>query len=794
MRPRVLLALVALAAGLVPVVPAAAQTPDVVYVDRSREGPDPGDGLSWATAFRGLQDALPGPGGANLEIWVAAGVYTPGPPSQPDISFQIPDGVAVYGGFAGGETSLDQRDWQTNVTVLSGDIDDNDLVGGPEGEDPHGVLTTPYGIVGDNSHRVVELRGTAVLDGVTVTGADGTGDGGGVAVLDGSATVRHVRLSGNRAVNGGGLAVNSVASADLVDVVVTGNQAVMAGGGMFLAGSARADRLRVQGNRSGRGGGGLTTTSPMPLLISNSLFAGNRADGVDVLSSGGGIQVDHDAELRVHNVTFTGNSAYIGASIMGGLRSRLYAHNSIFWDNDVRAGPPFTGVYVLGYVTVPETDVEVHRSIIPSCEPDDIWDMCSSGGNRVQDPRFVAPQPAWSAPFLGGDFRLRSTSPALDLGDANEVVGALDLAGLPRILGAGVDAGAYEQESVPAPPPPPPPPPSEEPEPPTEEPEPGPVQLSGGDAVDRAIAWSQHTTPSSTRQHRRGGVVLLGRDDVYADSLASGGAQGLWQAPLLLTTPHTLDPRTATELARLAPDTVVLLGGPDALADQVADDLGELGYTVERIAGPTRIETAAAIARTIAPTTHQVVIARAHPTDGGEATQGFADTLAGGALAADLQVPLLLTTSNQLSAATAAYLNEAGVTEAVLLGGDAAVGPQVVEALEALGITVTRLDGTNRFATAIAVAGHRGAPTGAHADAAVLTDGTDPLGWADAFPAALHASRTLTPIVLADGQRIPAETAAWLPGTPQLICGTNLTPTTCTTAHTLTEPAVTPGP
>jgi len=91
-----------------------------------------GDGLSWGTAFDNLQDAL-ATGVDGMEIWVAQGVY------YPDIgigqvdndvfsTFNIPNGVKVYGGFDGTETDISQQDPDTYVTVLSGDIDNNDTV------------------------------------------------------------------------------------------------------------------------------------------------------------------------------------------------------------------------------------------------------------------------------------------------------------------------------------------------------------------------------------------------------------------------------------------------------------------------------------------------------------------------------------------------------------------------------------------------------------------------------------------------------------------------------------------
>lgn len=363
-------------------------------------------------------------------------------------------------------------------------------------------------------------------------------------------------------------------------------------------------------------------------------------------------------------------------------------------------------------------------------------------------------------------------------------------------------AGAPQQFAVVAPaspspsPPPPPPPPSPTTPPPSPPPTTPPaaptppgdpqvpiVSVEGSDAVGRAIAWAQLTFPDPpTNRQASGRTVLIGRDDVFADSLASGGAQGAWDAPLLLTGSDGLDPRVAAELDRLDAGRVVLLGGTAALSSQVERDLVDLGHTVQRLAGPDRVATAAEVARAVAPTSNRVVLARAFGT-GEDATQGFADALAGGALAAELRVPLLLTPSDALTEPTAAYLTPAGVDEVLIVGGAAAVADEVESQLAALGTTVSRVAGPTRVATALAIAGARGAPTGAHADAAVLVDGDQPDAWADAFPAALFAGRDRIPVVLAAGDALPALTADWLAGVPRLVCGSSTTTAACTAAH-----------
>jgi hypothetical protein len=118
----------------------------MLYVDQ--DASPGGDGSSWHTAFQRVQDAL---AAANTcaEIWVAAGAYTPG--SSQASTFQLGEGVAIYGGFAGSETTRDQRNWEAKVTILSGDIGGDDT-----NTDGNNIAETWNDIRGSNAYHVVK--------------------------------------------------------------------------------------------------------------------------------------------------------------------------------------------------------------------------------------------------------------------------------------------------------------------------------------------------------------------------------------------------------------------------------------------------------------------------------------------------------------------------------------------------------------------------------------------------------------------------------------------------------------
>ena len=149
-----------------------ALTGQIIYVNANSHG----NGQSWEKATnnlsRALQVATPG-----TQIWVAAGTYFPSlckhcTQSDRNESFKVPSGVAVYGGFAGNETTIQERKIRQNPTQLSGHIGSDDQF--------------------DNSRTVVLFENASnetILDGFTITGglADNKEAGDGHASRSGGA-------------------------------------------------------------------------------------------------------------------------------------------------------------------------------------------------------------------------------------------------------------------------------------------------------------------------------------------------------------------------------------------------------------------------------------------------------------------------------------------------------------------------------------------------------------------------------------------------------------------------------
>jgi hypothetical protein len=239
---------------------------------------------SWENAC-GLQTALlaatPG-----AEIWVQAGIYKPTAASlHPNVSFGLKSGVAIYGGFAGTETSRDQRNWEANITVLSGDL------GGDDTTDPNGVVTDTANIVGQNAYHVVWGSGvddTAILDGFIITAGYASqtppnldGFGGGMVMQEGSPTLNNLVFSGNTAGKGA---------------------AYYGGGAMYIS----------------------FASNP---VLTHVTFVANTAGGA------AGMYNDRGSNPVLNDVTFTGNKA-LSASCMGNYAGSSPILNDVLFDNN----------------------------------------------------------------------------------------------------------------------------------------------------------------------------------------------------------------------------------------------------------------------------------------------------------------------------------------------------------------------------------------------------------------------------------------------------------------------------
>lgn len=293
--------------------------------------------------------------------------------------------------------------------------------------------------------------------------------------------------------------------------------------------------------------------------------------------------------------------------------------------------------------------------------------------------------------------------------------------------------------------------------------------------VDVALAWSRATNEDG--QHTD---VLLGRDGGFADALASSALSCQLDAPLLLTSTYRLSDGVTEELRRLGARTVHLLGGFGALSRALERDLSDLGLGIRRYTGASRVETALTAAAAHFGSARVVFLVRAYGRDA-EPTQAFADSLAAGGAACAAQAPLLLSAEKRLLPSIREHLEQSSAERIVLVGGEGAISADVERELQGMGLTVERVGGASRAATAVALAGLGESEP----PAVALVNGWHPDGWASGMAAALWARKAGARILLAaDGPAapLPEVTRDYLRGLSageQVACGPFVSPYSC---------------
>jgi len=381
---------------------------------------------SWANACElryALTSAVSG-----QEIWAAAGAYKPTTGANRSATFQLKNGVALYGGFAGTETARDQRDPAANLTILSGDIDNNDS------QKP--IITDLTTVTGNNtnSYNVVTGANNAILDGFSITAGYANGGtcpnidcyGGGMNNDSSSPELTNIIFSGNWATYGGGM-FNENSHPSLTKVTFSNNSVQYGGGGMFGQGGSSPTLTNVTfiGNSANKGGGMFNHNSSNPTLT-NVTFSENSAD------QGGGLFNQVSSNPVLMNVTFSANSAVDHG---GGMYIADYSYpqfrNTIFWGNTAAGG---IGAQIYNF----SGNTTSSDSIVQGGCADASW---SCGTNIIT-----------TDPMLGalGDYGgftqtipLLPGSSAINTGD-DGVCPATDQRGVTRPQGGHCDIGAFE--------------------------------------------------------------------------------------------------------------------------------------------------------------------------------------------------------------------------------------------------------------------------------------------------------------------------------------------------------------
>ena len=426
----------------------------IYYVSPTAQGT--GDGSSWANTMS-LEKALT-TAKAGDQIWVQGfdqknnsnKLYIV-PESMKATGFTLNSGVQLYGGFAGTETSINDREtlgkpYQLKYrTVLSGDIDMNDAV------DNTNLIFPANSTRTDNATHVLTLNmdpssGSnnntypTVVNGFSIGGGQADGEneyGGGIYIYNNSSNtgggifrIERCFFVNNYATQGGAIYVadevqNRNNNISLINQCVVYNNAagergavVNAGGGIYLDGAATVVNSSIFNNENG----GLRLSSVSKVV--NSTVARNTGAGIDLLAPAGG------KDFNVFNSIVWGNTL-LSAEFPPNFK------NSAYHEVVTAVGTPADSngnIYVTkenrGEAMAPMFDAP---SVKTSYDRDFDWRQTA--------------YPLWSWNVLEG-------SVMHDKGDATfyseSDYGSQDMAGRARVNGSAIDIGAYEFQYLPA--------------------------------------------------------------------------------------------------------------------------------------------------------------------------------------------------------------------------------------------------------------------------------------------------------------------------------------------------------
>lgn len=381
----------------------------IVYVTVSGAGNQ--SGSSWANALPGIPSTLSllqsrlASASPGTQFWIAQGHYVTTYSGDRNISFYIPSGVQVYGGFYGYESSLNERNLtfpsSTTFSGNGGDIDRDD----------------------DNSFHVVTFRNASAstrLDGVVIQ--RGNGYKGGGIYNDGSGsggrsepTIANCLITNNTASFGGGIhndGYQGSSSPTIVNCVIAGNMAYNDGGGIYNNGYQGVSNPVITNclsySNTARYGGAYYNEAYQGLcnpLIQNCTIANNQS-----ITNGSG--------AMFNDVPQQGSCSPM-------------LRNCIIWGNRSEQSTSTASIYNNGPIglTITYSDVQ---------------DGYAGSGNISQDPGF--------ANVTSNDYRLRATSPVVNAGDPNSTtatVSATDLLNRFRVQQGRIDMGVYEYQQNP---------------------------------------------------------------------------------------------------------------------------------------------------------------------------------------------------------------------------------------------------------------------------------------------------------------------------------------------------------
>lgn len=431
----------------------------VIYVNREAVGSQ--NGTSWQDAFLTITAAISA-ADYNDQLWIKDGIYTE--------RIHIPNGVALYGGFAGTETAPSQRNYSVYLSI----IDAQEL----------GIAVT----IDNSADAATRLDGCVVVRGSGV-------HGGGIKSISSAPTIVNNLIMYNKTDGAGaGISIWGIKYTPPEDVPFIANNIIAEnrsgndegdGGGIAVVNSSPiiVDNYLVR-NEATRNGGAIACWQSSEPLIANNLILGNSASvpmndftdyGTETTGGGAifasstdldGTPIDNSvAAPQIYNNVIAANAALKGGGIciINSIRTDLgvaeIINNTltsnqgggVYWSNTtptiINNLIAYNSIGLYQYVTGITGYViranclfgnQIHNE---STDYSGLPTLTGMDGNISVDPLLVD--------YRFGKLNLQPGSPCIDAGLLSAADPSwMDMDGQDRIQGGGVDIGADESDGT----------------------------------------------------------------------------------------------------------------------------------------------------------------------------------------------------------------------------------------------------------------------------------------------------------------------------------------------------------
>ncbi|WP_459129364.1 cell wall-binding repeat-containing protein [Guggenheimella bovis] len=265
-------------------------------------------------------------------------------------------------------------------------------------------------------------------------------------------------------------------------------------------------------------------------------------------------------------------------------------------------------------------------------------------------------------------------------------------------------------------------------------------RLMGPDRIGTSVAISRSQFPQSAP------AVIIVRKDDFPDALSASVLAKVMNAPIFLSNRSGLDIRIVEEIIRLGAKKAVVIGGENGLSTVIESELQSIVPEVKRIAGTSRYETSALVAREIARLNGGVQ--EAFIASG----TSFPDALSISPVASSKVAPILLVAGNEAPASIREVIQELGIRSTTIVGGTGVVTKNVESQLNNVS---RRIGGFDRFDTSAQIARE----FSGYASEVFVANGRV---FADALVAGPYASQKNAPILLIEGFSIPSPIEGFL--------------------------------